>query len=349
MRIDPYRVAIWGLGSVGSAALKEVVLLDELEPVGALVYSEAKDGQDIGTLASLDPVGVPATRDVDEFLALDCDVVLHTSLDAPGEDPLPDYVALLEAGKNLITSHPYTNLGYREPDFGAAIEAAAVRGGGTFHAAGSNPNYMCPRLVLALAGGSNDIRSITVEEYFDCIHQQDRGTLEVLGLGGDPDEVAAEDSRAVWYQRQYWYQAIELMADRMGVELDGIVTISDCAPAPEDLVTPVMTIPKGRVGRVAYDTIASAGGRPFITMRVGWYLTPLMKPDVVTSTTAEWIVTIDGRPATRTVLQRTTAERGTGVVLTQAIPAVVDAPPGVLPTSLPSVHWKRDLRAAERA
>jgi hypothetical protein len=251
VRRDPYRVAIWGLGSIGSAAVREAVLLPELEVAGALVYSEGKDGQDIGTLAGVDPLGLPATRAVDEFLAIDCDVVLHTSLDVPGQGPLPDYVALLEAGKNVITSHPYTNLEYRDPDFGAALRAAALRGGGTFHAAGSNPNYMCPRLVLALAGGSNDIRSITVEEYFDCIHQKDPGILEVLGLGGDPDEVGSEDSGAVWYQRQYWYQAIELMAERMGVELDGIQTISDCAAAPEDLVTPVLTVRKGRVGRVA--------------------------------------------------------------------------------------------------
>lgn len=341
----PYRIAIWGLGSIGSAVVQEAVALPELEVVGALVYSAAKDGADIGALAGVEPLGVTATRSVDEFLALECDVVLHTSLDVPGAAPLGDYVTLLEAGKNVITSHPYTNLGSRGPGFGAALEAAAERGGGTFHAAGSNPNFMCPRLVLALSGGSNDIKSITVEEYFDCVHQKDPGTLEVLGLGGDPDEVSSQDSRAVWYQKQYWYQAIELMAERMGVALDRIETISDCVAAPENLVTPVMTVKRGRVGRVGYDTIAYAGGgEPFITMRVGWYLTPIMKPDVVTSTTAEWIVTIDGRPATRTVVQRTTAGRGTGVVLVQAIPAVVDAPAGILETSLPAAHWKRDLR-----
>ncbi len=345
---SPYRVAVWGIGSIGAAVVSEAVNLPELELAGALVYSEEKDGVDIGLLAGLHPVGVPATRSLDDFLAIDCDVVIHASLDLPEASPLDDYVALLEAGKNVITSHPYTHLRYRDERFGAVIEDAAIRGGGTFHAAGSNPNYVFPRLVLALAGGSNDIRSILVEEYFDCIYQKDPGILKVLGLGAELADAGRPDSHAAWYQRQYWYQAIALTADRMGVELSRIETVSECAPAPNELVTPVMTVAEGRVGRVAYDTIAYMGDDPFITMRVGWYLTPLMRPEGVTSSTAEWIITIDGRPATRTSVQRTTNHRGTGVVLTQAIPRVVDAEPGILDTELPAVHWKRDLRHGAR-
>src|ERR1700722_13130966 len=111
---DPYRVAIWGPGDVGSICIREAVRLPELEVVGAYVYSEHKHGVDVGTLAGIDPIGVDATHDLDEFLALDCDVVLYTALDFPGSNALGDFVTLLEAGKNVITSQPYNNLAARE-------------------------------------------------------------------------------------------------------------------------------------------------------------------------------------------------------------------------------------------
>src|ERR1700733_11154089 len=111
----PYKVAVWGPGDVGSICLREAIRLPELEIVGALVYSEAKHGVDIGTLVGVEEIGVVTTNDRDEFLALDCDVVLHTALDFPGVPVLDDYVALLEAGKNVISSPPYNYLSVREP------------------------------------------------------------------------------------------------------------------------------------------------------------------------------------------------------------------------------------------
>jgi|GEM_PF-6976285 hypothetical protein len=111
----------------------------------------------------------------------------------------------------------------------------------------------------------------------------------------------ADDSPALFYQRQYWFQMIQHMADSMGVELSRIEAASYSVAAPEDLVSPTFTIKKGRTGSVAYESIGYVGDKPFITMRVGWYHTPLLKPAHVNGTT-EWIITIEGRPATRCVL-----------------------------------------------
>ncbi|MGY2033312.1 hypothetical protein ACW9HR_36775 [Nocardia gipuzkoensis] len=47
-----------------------------MELVGAYVYTATKDGQDVGEIAGIGPIGVTATTDRDRILALDADCVL---------------------------------------------------------------------------------------------------------------------------------------------------------------------------------------------------------------------------------------------------------------------------------
>lgn len=64
----------------------------DIELVGARVYSEAKNGVDIGTIVGRKPIGVIATTDTAEILALDADLVLY----APSFTDLDDVCALRE-------------------------------------------------------------------------------------------------------------------------------------------------------------------------------------------------------------------------------------------------------------
>jgi 2,4-diaminopentanoate dehydrogenase len=357
----PYKLAVWGPGDVGSICLREAIRLPELEVVGALVYSEAKQGIDIGTLVGTDPIGVTTTNDRNSFLELDCDVVIHTALDYPGVPVVDDYVALLEAGKNVITSHPYNYLEVRGAEFKQRLLEAADRGGGTFYAGGANPDFVGHRLAMTLTGFSNDVRMLKIEEYFDCVLQANPGILQVIGLNGDPGQAMNETSPALWYQKQYWFQMIQHLADLMGVELSRIEAASYSEPAPETLHSPILTIEQGRTGRVAYESTGYVGDTPFIVMRVGWYLTELMRPEGVTAD-CQWILTVEGRPSTRTVLSveptfsnlDTMAGEpaapgyvGFGMCLIQAIPSVVAAPAGIKPTDVPPVHFRQDMRTAE--
>jgi hypothetical protein len=71
------RVIQWATGSVGRLSVAAVHEHPELELVGALVYSDAKAGRDVGDLCGIGPIGVKATKDPDEILALDADCVLY--------------------------------------------------------------------------------------------------------------------------------------------------------------------------------------------------------------------------------------------------------------------------------
>ena len=66
-----YRVIQWATGGVGKAAIQGVLRHPDLELVGCWVHSADKSGRDVGELAGEDPIGVLATNDIDELLALD--------------------------------------------------------------------------------------------------------------------------------------------------------------------------------------------------------------------------------------------------------------------------------------
>lgn len=159
----------------------------------------------------------------------------------------------------MITSHPYNNLGARDPEFAQRLVDAAGRGGATFHATGANPDFVAHRLMMTLTGFSNEIQQITIEEYFDCVQQANPGVLQVIGLGGDPDRGMDEASPALWYQKQYWFQMIAQLAGAMGVQLSRIEASSDSVTAPHRLSSPTLTIESGRTGNVAYESIGYVG------------------------------------------------------------------------------------------
>ena len=68
-----------GTGAVGAEMITAIIdQPSDLTIVGARVYSDAKNGADIGSLVGRDPIGVTASSDPDAILALDADCVLYT-------------------------------------------------------------------------------------------------------------------------------------------------------------------------------------------------------------------------------------------------------------------------------
>ena len=72
-----YRVIQWATGAMGKSCLRAVIDHPAMELAGLFVYGDDKLGRDAGDIARRAPTGVIATRDVDEILALDADVVIH--------------------------------------------------------------------------------------------------------------------------------------------------------------------------------------------------------------------------------------------------------------------------------
>jgi len=102
-----YRAIQWATGNVGLHSLRAIIERPDFELVGLRTYDPKKVGIDAGVLAGLDPVGVLASDDEEELLALEADGVAYNALGTTLDDytqPVNDIVKLLASGKNVVTS-----------------------------------------------------------------------------------------------------------------------------------------------------------------------------------------------------------------------------------------------------
>jgi 2,4-diaminopentanoate dehydrogenase len=173
MTAGKYRLVVWATGGIGSIAIRTITNRPDLELVGVWVHSDDKVGKDAGELANGDPIGVKATNDADALIALNPDCVVYAA-SGPERDALaiPDYVKLLEAGINVVTTsttrlvnpHAYEPAEWREQ-----MVAAAKQGQVSLYASGIEPGFAADYLPLVLSTSSSieSIHSYEIGLYDD--------------------------------------------------------------------------------------------------------------------------------------------------------------------------------------
>ena len=133
-----HRVVVWATGGIGSIAIRAIQQRPNLDLVGVWVHSPEKDGMDAGELANGEPIGLAVTTDADALIALKPDCVIYAA-SGPERDAgaIPDYVKLLSAGLNVVTTsttrlvnpHAYEPAEWRDQlvDRGEGRPGVAVR------------------------------------------------------------------------------------------------------------------------------------------------------------------------------------------------------------------------------
>src|SRR3990172_165313 len=99
-RTRPYRVVQWATGNIGTRALRTVIEHPNMELVGLYVHSESKVGRDAGEIAGVGRIGVTATNDIDQVIALRPDRALYMQQGCNFDD----ICRLLSAGANIVTT-----------------------------------------------------------------------------------------------------------------------------------------------------------------------------------------------------------------------------------------------------
>jgi hypothetical protein len=339
------RVVQWTTGNVGQRSVRAVVAHPDLELVGCYAWSADKVGRDVGELCGIDPVGVAATDDVDALLALKPDCVIYNPMwQSPDE-----IVRILAAGINVVSTAAFINgrgLGADRD----RIADACTRGGSSMFGTGISPGWV-ELIGIATANICDRIDKISIHEASDTTFYDSPDTERPAGFGRSIDDPELPGMAAAG--TAVFGEAVAMLADALGVELDEIVCEPEYAQTTEDLVMTSWTIPAGHVAGVAASWQGRVGGRTVVELTVRWKKGTTLDPDWTIQ--EGHVIQIDGRPTVRTTLEylpppdfeATTMEEFMvlGMIMTampavNAIPLVVAAPPGIvtyndLPLPLP--------------
>ena len=257
----------WATGGVGRAAIEGVLGHPELELVGCWVHSADKDGKDVGELVGRDPIGVTATTDVDEILALDADCVVYAR---SSPTPRGRRASCARARTSSRRSAGSTRTRPRS----AALEAACAEGG-VDAARHRHPPRRHHRAVPADGVGAVGARitHVRAEEFSDIRTYGAPDVVRDVMLFGDDARGGAgqhhgrrssapgSSSRCAWSPTSW--------ASRSTRELR---TTHEIAVATAPIDSPIGAIEPGLVAAQRFRWEALVDGEPVVTAAVNWLM-----------------------------------------------------------------------------
>jgi hypothetical protein len=274
--LERWRVAQWATGKVGSGALRAVVGHPQMELVGLRVHSEEKAGRDAGELCGIDPVGIAATRSVQDIIASrpDCVLYMQEGYDAD------DLCALLAAGINVITTRgEFFNPKKMDTALRERIEAACREGGASLHATGSSPGFITEALPLVLTSIARRLDCLTIDEFADIPSSvSTEMMLQVMGYGRPLEDEL--DPGLLTHMAQCFEDSLSTLADALGIALDGFEVYGETAAGKARIeLADGAAIEQGTVAAIRITVAALRDGQPVLRFRTNWYCTTDLDAD----------------------------------------------------------------------
>jgi len=336
-----FQVIQWSTGNVGRHALRCIDRHPDLELIGLWVHSPDKVGVDAGELAGLAPNGVTATNDVDALLTLDADCVCYTATaDLRPGDAIADLARILESGKNVVSSSvvsliypPHVAPGMRAP-----LEAACRAGNSSCFTSGIDPGWANDLLPFVLTGACEYIDEVRVMEIVNyATYAQPTVLFDTMGFGQPLDAQPLLLMPGVLSFA--WGGVVKVLAAGLGVEVDELREVHERQPAQRDIDLGFGVVQQGTTAALRFEVQGVRNGKTPIVLehvtRLADDLCPEWPQPVGHS---GYRVIVTGNPTYTCDVQmmgddgdhNTGGLVGTAARLTNAIPAVCAAPPGLL-------------------
>lgn len=349
----PRRVAQWATGNVGRHSLGMILDRPDLDLVALYATSPAKIGRDAAEVIGRDPVGVTAVGTIEELLGAEPEVVIHTPLPSlvHGDDPdrdLADITRLLAAGVDVITTVGYMHPAAHGPEVFERIDAAGRAGGATFHGTGANPGWFGDVLPLVMSGLSVRVDAVRVREISNFQYYPSPEIMfDIMGFGSTPEEFAARGERHQAWLDGLFTEAVRLVAEGLGVEVDRVERRLETWLATSDLTTAAGVVATGTVAAQRWCWSAIAQETVVVEQETVWR----MHADAADHwPVGDWSLVIEGSPPMRISLPHGWNRdllASTAAHAVNAIGVVAAAPAGVATfLDLPMVLGRRSAMLA---
>lgn len=330
----PLRVIQWTTGNIGRRSLHAILGRPDMELVGVYAHGQDKVGVDAAELAGWpQPTGITATNDIDALLALKPDACCYNPI-WPSIDEL---VALLSAGVNVCSSAAWITGGKQSPEDRQRIENACRAGNSTIFGSGAHPG-MTNMIGMVLSGACERVDEIRITESVDCSTYESAGTMTAMGFSQDPATSGLAESVRV--ESEVFAESAAMMADAIGVQLDRITFDVQFTAATADSDLGFMKIPAGTVASVYGYHRGWVGEANVVSVGFNWIMGSHVTPPKPVA--HGHVIQVFGLPNMRTVIHCLPPKdwsepnlNGLGSIytampVTNAVPAVVAAKPGIV-------------------
>ena len=289
------KVIQWATGSMGRTAMRKVIDDQSLELVGVYVYSDKKNGVDAGQLAKRPDTGVLATNSIEEILALDADLVIHTPrITLPYDKMNTDVIRLLESGKNVISTAGFHYPMAHDESYWRPLMDACIKGNSTLAGLGVNPGGLIERIVLAATGFSAELDSITVCETVDASEMVVKEfVFGLMGFGADPATNDITKGPLAGMYTALFSEILHFSGKALNLEVLDITPEHSLTLAPHDMEIGAGTIKKGTVAATEWRWTARYTQGVSFTLSILWTSDPKMHGN---DGNGHWVVDIKGRP-----------------------------------------------------
>jgi 4-hydroxy-tetrahydrodipicolinate reductase len=307
------------------------------------VSNPGKVGVDAGRLAGLDrELGVVATNDADALLALEPDCIVHTAMaDDRIFEALADLERLLRAGVNVVSSSPvflqYPD-GVVPAEMSAGVRQAALDAGVSLWVNGIDPGFANDWLPLTLTSISERIDEVRCMEILNYnTYDQPMVLFDIMGFGRPLD--ATPMILAPGVLTMAWGSVVRQIARGLDVALDEIVEWHERVPAPEAFDVAAGRIEAGTTAALHFEVRGMRSGRAVVVLEHVTRLHDDVAPDwPQPAGKGCYRVVVTGEPNYTLDLQllgsdgdhNTAGLKATAMRLVNAVPAVVEADPGLL-------------------
>jgi 4-hydroxy-tetrahydrodipicolinate reductase len=340
--MPPKRVVVWGTGFVGKMVIAEIIPHPAFALVGVGVSNVDKVGKDVGEICGMESVGISATDDLDELIALTPDALVHFGPTAQYSDENIRVIgAFLRAGIDVIstamTPWVWPSMTQNPPTWINPITKACEEGGASCFTTGIDPGFANDLFPMTLMGLCGEVRRVRALELLDYINYE--GDYEdEMGIGRLPEFISLLEHTDILVMS--WGATVPMIAHAVGIELDEITTTWEKWVTDKPITTAKGVINPGEVAAIRFTINGIFNGETRIQLehvnRVGLDAAPDWPRGVQDDV---YRVEVDGSPSiTQETAFRFTDGSGrdaaaagclaTGLRALNAVPAVNDLPPG---------------------
>lgn len=316
----PVPIALYGLGAIGCEAARLALAKQSVRVVAAVDTDPAKIGRDLAEVAGLpSPTGLRVVADPRSAVEAGAQLAIHTT-----QSFFPEFVgqlrSLAEAGLNVVSSseelsYPYLKYRQEALDLDRLARDRGVRLLGT----GVNPGFVMDTLALLSTTVCQEMSRIRIERVVDASLRR-YNLQKKIGSGMTVEQFEAEmESGRMGHIGLV--ESVAMVAAGLGWELDRIDEEINPVVARTPLKSEHFDLSPGRVAGLRQSAVGFRGDEAVITLYLEMALGAAEPRDRVMITgKPELVVEVPGG---------THGDVATAAVLVNAVPRLMETPPGL--------------------